>query len=92
VEVVGLGVRQPGETGFTGNAVVTREITMRGAFRFDREFDDALCLLASGLDVDPVISHTFPLTRSVEGFDLAGDRTRASKVLLDLDEESRSAK
>ncbi|WP_329314843.1 L-idonate 5-dehydrogenase [Streptomyces sp. NBC_01262] len=84
--VVLLGLLPPGETGFMGNAVVTREITMRGAFRFDREFDDALSLLASGLDVDPVISHTFPLTRAVEAFDLAGDRTRASKVLLDLDD------
>jgi L-idonate 5-dehydrogenase len=70
-----------------GNLVVTREVTMRGAFRFDREFDDALSLLASGLDVGPVISHTFPMSRAVEAFDLAGDRTRASKVLLDLEAE-----
>ncbi|MEY9834917.1 L-idonate 5-dehydrogenase [Streptacidiphilus sp. EB103A] len=83
--VVLLGLLPPGETGFMGNLVVTREITMRGAFRFDREFDDALSLLASGLDVGPVISHTFPLSRAVEAFDLAGDRTRASKVLLDLE-------
>ncbi|MEQ4724392.1 hypothetical protein [Nonomuraea sp. B19D2] len=64
--------------------VVTREITMRGAFRFDHEFDDALSLLASGLAVDPVISHTRPLARAVEAFDLAGDRSMAAKVLLDL--------
>ncbi|WIX92456.1 hypothetical protein [Amycolatopsis sp. DG1A-15b] len=31
-----------GEKGFLGNVVVTREITLRGAFRFDAEFDDAL--------------------------------------------------
>ncbi|WP_433172259.1 L-idonate 5-dehydrogenase [Actinoallomurus sp. CA-150999] len=82
--VVLLGLLPPGETGFLGNVVVTREITMLGAFRFDHEFDDALSLLASGLNVDPVVSHTFPLTRAVEAFDLAGDRAVASKVLLDL--------
>jgi L-idonate 5-dehydrogenase len=85
--VVLLGLLPPGETGFMGNLVVTREVTMRGAFRFDREFDDALSLLASGLDVGPVISHTLPMSRAVEAFDLAGDRTRASKVLLDLEAE-----
>ncbi|MFE7245144.1 hypothetical protein [Streptomyces sp. NPDC057580] len=59
-------------------------MTVRGTFRFGREFDDALSLLTSGLHVDPVISHTLPPTRAVEGFDLAGDRARASNVLLDL--------
>ena len=82
--VVLLGLLPPGETGFLGNVVVTREITVRGAFRFDGEFDDALALLAAGLDVAPVISHTLPLARAVEALDLAGDRTVASKVLLDL--------
>ncbi|GAB3970559.1 L-idonate 5-dehydrogenase [Actinoallomurus acanthiterrae] len=82
--VVLLGLLPPGETGFLGNVVVTREITMLGAFRFDHEFDDALSLLAAGLDVDAVVSHTFPLARAVEAFDLAGDRAMASKVLLDL--------
>jgi L-idonate 5-dehydrogenase len=40
-----------------------------------------------GLDVAPVISHTLPLARAVEAFALAGDRTMASKVLLDLSVE-----
>jgi L-idonate 5-dehydrogenase len=67
-------------------ALVVAALRHAGAvpFRFDHEFDDALSLLASGLDVRPVISHTLPLTRAVEAFDLAGDRAVASKVLLDL--------
>jgi L-idonate 5-dehydrogenase len=88
--VVLLGLLPPGETGFLGNVVVTREITMLGAFRFDTEFDAALSLLAGGLNVDPVISHTFPLDRAVDAFDLAGDRSRACKVLLDLGVTSRA--
>ncbi|MER6991364.1 L-idonate 5-dehydrogenase [Saccharopolyspora hirsuta] len=82
--VVLLGLLPPGETGFLGNVVVTRELQLLGAFRFDREFDDALSLLADGLPVDPVLTHTFPLSEAVAAFDIAGDRTAASKVLLDL--------
>lgn len=33
-----LGLLPPGEIDFLGNVVVTREITMLGAFRFDTEF------------------------------------------------------
>lgn len=82
--VVLLGLLPPGQVGFSGNAAVTREVTVRGAFRFDAEFDQALSLLADGLPVAEVISHTFPLARAAEAFDLAGDRAVAAKVLLDL--------
>jgi len=82
--IVLLGLLPPGEVGFLGNVVVTREITVAGAFRFDGEFDEALALLAAGLPVDPVVSHTFPLDEAVAAFDLAGNRALAAKVLLDL--------
>ena len=75
---------QDGEVGLLGNVAVTRELELRGAFRFDTEFDEALSLLAQGLPVEPVVTHTFPLDQSVAAFDLAQDRTVASKVLLDL--------
>lgn len=82
--VVMLGLLPPGEIGLLGNVVVTRELDLRGAFRFDTEFDDALALLAGGLPVEPVVTHTFPLERSVAAFTAAQDRTVAFKVLLDL--------
>ncbi|NUR39202.1 MAG: L-idonate 5-dehydrogenase, partial [Streptomyces sp.] len=50
----------------------------------DTEFDEALALLAEGLPVDPVVTHTFPLADSVTAFATAQDRRAASKVLLDL--------
>jgi L-idonate 5-dehydrogenase len=82
--VVQLGLLPPGDTAFPGNLVVTREISVVGAFRFDHEFQHALDLLAGGLEVDAVLTHVLPLTDAVAAFDLAGDRQRACKVLLDF--------
>lgn len=85
--VVALGMLPPGEVPFLGNVVVTRELDLRGSFRFDAEFDEALALLAGGLEVDAMLSATVPLERVLDGFALAGDRRRASKVLIALDAE-----
>jgi L-idonate 5-dehydrogenase len=82
--VVLLGLLPPGEVPLLGNITVTRELELRGAFRFDSEFDDAIGLLADGLPVDAVVTHTYPLSDARAAFDLAHDRTIASKVLLDL--------
>lgn len=83
--VVMLGLLPPGMTGVFGNMVVTRELELLGAFRFDTEFDNAIDLLASGLDVRGIITHTFSLAHARKAFDLAGDRSRAAKVLLRID-------
>ncbi|KUN89230.1 L-idonate 5-dehydrogenase [Streptomyces griseoruber] len=82
--VVLLGLLPPGEVPLLGNLAVTRELELRGAFRFDGEFDAAIGLLAGGLPVDAIVTHTFPLTECRTAFDLAHDRSVASKVLLDL--------
>ncbi|MFF4121590.1 L-idonate 5-dehydrogenase [Streptomyces sp. NPDC001714] len=82
--VVLLGLLPPGEVPLLGNVAVTRELELCGAFRFDTEFDEALALLARGLPLDAIVTHTFPLSESRAAFDIAHDRTVASKVLLDL--------
>jgi L-idonate 5-dehydrogenase len=82
--IVQLGLLPPGETPLAGNVLVTREITLTGAFRFDTEFGDALRLLADGLYVDPIITQTYPIMSAIEAFDIAGDRSQACKVLLDF--------
>jgi L-idonate 5-dehydrogenase len=82
--VVQLGMLAPGDVPFPGNAVVAREVTVRGSFRFDREFDRALAMLADGLPVEPIVTHTVGLGDAVAAFELAGDRRRAGKVLIDL--------
>jgi len=82
--VVQVGSLPGGDTAFAGSLLMTRELTLTGAFRFDHEFDTAIALLADGLYVDPIVTHAFPLDEARAAFDLATDRTVASKVLLDL--------
>ncbi|HZX04869.1 L-idonate 5-dehydrogenase [Kribbella sp.] len=85
--VVQVGSLPPGDTGFPGALLMTRELTLTGAFRFDHEFDTAIEWLAGGLYVDPIVTHTFPLAEAVAAFELASDRTVASKVLLEVNAE-----
>ncbi|WP_369252161.1 L-idonate 5-dehydrogenase [Streptomyces sp. R41] len=82
--VVQLGMLPPGQSPFAGNLVVSREIELRGAFRFDAEFDDALALLAVEPRFDELISAVVPLGEAESAFALAADRSRSCKVLLDF--------
>ncbi|GAB3180010.1 L-idonate 5-dehydrogenase [Nesterenkonia halophila] len=63
--------------------LVSREITWLGSFRFEDEMDDAIRLLAEGLDVEPIISHEFPLSEAQGAFDAALDPSvPTSKIML----------
>ncbi len=65
------------------NVVVAKEITLRGTFRFHREFAWAVDFIASRrIDVRPLLTEIVPLAEAVRGFDLASDRSKAMKVLL----------
>jgi len=76
---VGLGGSMP----FPLPSVVTKELAVFGSFRFDTEFGEAVDLIARGrVDLSPLISHTYPVDRAVEAFDLAGDRSQAMKVQI----------
>lgn len=82
--VVQLGMLPPGASPFAGNLVVSREIELRGAFRFDAEFDDALALLAREPSLAGLVSAVVPVTESARAFELAADRAESCKVLLDF--------
>lgn len=65
--------------------LVTREITWMGSYRFADEIDDAIAALADGLDVDPLMTHTFGIDEAAEALRVAADRsTGSSKVMLRL--------
>ena len=83
--IVQVGNLPAGDVQAGLGGIVTREIEYRGSYRFVDEISDALRAMAEGVDVSPLITHTVPLERAVEGFEIAADRsTGSSKVLIDL--------
>ena len=64
-------------------ALMTKELDLRGSFRFNRVFEQALQALATGkIVVDPLLTARFPLADAQAAFELALDRGRAMKVQL----------
>ena len=64
---------------------MTREIEYVGSYRFIDEISDAIQAMADGLDVEPLLTHTFDIDDALEAFQTAGDRsTGSSKVMLKL--------
>jgi L-idonate 5-dehydrogenase len=79
--LVGLG----GEVTLAIPPLVAREVEIVGSFRFDTEFAMAADLVSRRrVDPGPLVTHTLPMGRAVEAFDLASDRAQAMKVQLDL--------
>jgi L-idonate 5-dehydrogenase len=65
------------------NMVVTKEIDLRGTFRFDEEFAVAVDYIAKrAIDVRPLLTDTLPVQRALEAFHLAADRKKAMKVQI----------
>ncbi|MDX6265158.1 MAG: L-idonate 5-dehydrogenase, partial [Kribbellaceae bacterium] len=73
------GVPSPAALG----ELVSREISWIGSFRFIDEISDALVLLGDGLDLTPVISHTFELEEAVAALTAASE-PGSSKVMIRL--------
>ena len=65
------------------NMAVTKEIDVRGSFRFYEEFGWAVdCIASRRIDVLPILTDTIAATDADRAFALAGDRSRAMKVHL----------
>ncbi len=81
--VVQLGLG--GDVSIPQNMVVAKELSICGSFRFHAEFALAVQLINEGrVDLRPMVTRSFPLAQAREAFELAGDRNRAMKVLLDF--------
>lgn len=65
------------------NLVMSREIDLRGSFRFGNVFELAVGAITSRrVDVRPVISGEWPLQQAAEAIQIARDKTRSMKVQL----------
>lgn len=81
--VVQLGLG--GDVSLPQNLVVAKELSICGSFRFHHEFALAVQLINDRrVDLTPAITRSFPMTQAREAFELAGDRKRAMKVLIDF--------
>jgi L-idonate 5-dehydrogenase len=81
--VVQLGLG--GDVSIPQNMVVAKELSICGSFRFHAEFALAVKLINEGrVDLSPVVTHTFPMLKAREAFELASDRKQAMKVLIDF--------
>jgi L-idonate 5-dehydrogenase len=76
---VGMG----GDVKIPMQQVTTKELELRGSFRFHEEFALAVGLMQAGLvDLKPLITHTLPLSDALGAFETANDRRRAMKVQI----------
>ncbi len=65
------------------NRFVAREVDLLGAFRFDGEYGAAVHELATGgIDVSPLLTHTFKMSAANDAFAVAADRAQSMKVHL----------
>ena len=81
--VVQLGLG--GDVSIPQNMVVAKELSICGSFRFHAEFALAVRLINEGrVDLSPVVTHTFPMLQARQAFELASDRQKAMKVLIDF--------
>lgn len=65
--------------------LMSHEIEYRNSYRFPRTtFDQAIDLVAHGVDLLPVVTDVFPLAEAAAAFAVAADSARSSKVLLRL--------
>ena len=76
---LGLG----GNVALPQNMVVSKEIEIRGSFRFHEEFALAVDMINNRrVDLKPLLTEVLPLSQARQAFDLASDRSRAMKVQI----------
>lgn len=82
-ELVMVGLLPTGDQPVPISLAITRELTLRGSFRFNDEIDEVITALASGdLDLGPVVTHEFAAGDALEAFAVARDSSVSGKVLL----------
>lgn len=76
---LGLG----GDMTLPMQAITSKELDLRGSFRFHEEFAIGVELMRKGLiDVKPLITHSVPLSDAETAFKLASDRSSAMKAQI----------
>lgn len=83
--VVMVGLLPSGPQPVLISLAITRELELRGSFRFNDEIDEVIAALADGsLEVGPVVTHEYPVQQALEAFGVARNSAESGKVLLDF--------
>ncbi len=81
--VVQVGNLPGGQIPVPANAVMAKEIDLKGSFRFGAEFSQAVALIVDGdVDVLKLVTAERALSSAPEAFLLAADRSQSVKVVL----------
>jgi L-idonate 5-dehydrogenase len=83
-DIVQVGNLPAGDIQAAIGAIVSKEVTYRGSFRINDEFDDAIGLLAREPAFQSIITHELDAGSIDAAFDLARDSARSGKVLVSL--------
>jgi L-idonate 5-dehydrogenase len=82
--IVQIGTLGTADVPLPANLVMVREIQFLGSFRYGNVFEEAIRLVASGrLDLRPLVSQVFPLSRASEAMICASARDQVLKVQMD---------
>jgi L-idonate 5-dehydrogenase len=68
--------------------VISKEIELRGAFRFHDEIDEAIETLAARPEIVSVVTHSIPVADVREAFEIARDGAVSGKVVVVLDDSA----
>ena len=82
--VVQVGMLSSGNHEIAIGPLVSKEIQLRGTFRFNNEIDQAVQILADNSWIASAITHTFTLENAVEAFEMAKNSEESGKVLIEL--------
>lgn len=82
--LVQVGMVPAGLQGIDLASVVSKELQLRGTFRFNTEIDDAVAMLAANPSMAQVVTHVIGADEAARAFDVARDSRASGKVLLDL--------
>ena len=81
--IVQVGNLPGGPAPVPANAIMAKEIDLKGSFRFGHEFGEAVNLIARGeVDVLALVTAERPLPSAPDAFRLALDRSQSVKVML----------
>lgn len=81
--VVQVGNLPGGQISAPANLLMSKELDLKGSFRFAREFSRAVDLIVAGeVDVMRLVTAERPLNEAPDAFRLALDRSQSVKVML----------